>query len=168
MHAPFAHLLAYQDTSSKLQPQLWLDSRAYRACHCSYRCVASTAGPQHTQLLARRAIEAPSLPSLQSSKSSSETPSQQRRDAFSFLVLGVAATPSPRNHGTMAKNGGEVWTAAGKSQDDFMLRDECILLDFADNVIGHDNKYNAHKWVVGQPRGMLHRAFSVMLFDKNG
>ena len=44
-----------------------------------------------------------------------------------------------------------------------MLRDECILLDFADNVIGHDNKYNAHKWVVGQPRGMLHRAFSVML-----
>ena len=55
----------------------------------------------------------------------------------------------------MATNGkGEVWTAAGKSQDDFMLRDECILLDFADNVIGHDNKYNAHKWVVGQPRGM--------------
>ena len=68
----------------------------------------------------------------------------------------------------MAKNGGEVWTAAGKSQDDFMLKDECILLDFADNVIGHDNKYNAHKWVVGQPRGMLHRAFSVMLFDRNG
>ena len=68
----------------------------------------------------------------------------------------------------MAKNGGEVWTAVGKSQDDFMLKDECILLDFADNVIGHDNKYNAHKWVVGQPRGMLHRAFSVMLFDRNG
>ena len=68
----------------------------------------------------------------------------------------------------MAKNGGEVWTAAGKSQDDFMRKDECILLDFADNVIGHDNKYNAHKWVVGQPRGMLHRAFSVMLFDRSG
>ena len=49
-----------------------------------------------------------------------------------------------------------------------MRKDECILLDFADNVIGHDNKYNAHKWVVGQPRGMLHRAFSVMLFDKSG
>jgi farnesyl-diphosphate farnesyltransferase/isopentenyl-diphosphate delta-isomerase type 1 len=68
----------------------------------------------------------------------------------------------------MAKNGCKVWSADGMSQDDFMLKDECILLDFADSVIGHDNKYNAHKWVVGQPRGMLHRAFSVMLFDKCG
>eukprot|EP00629_Pelagomonadales_sp_RCC1024_P008229 CAMPEP_0119270942 /NCGR_PEP_ID=MMETSP1329-20130426/7740_1 /TAXON_ID=114041 /ORGANISM="Genus nov. species nov., Strain RCC1024" /LENGTH=763 /DNA_ID=CAMNT_0007270979 /DNA_START=283 /DNA_END=2570 /DNA_ORIENTATION=- len=63
---------------------------------------------------------------------------------------------------------GEVWSAEGMSQDDFMMKDECILLDFEDQVIGHDNKYNAHKFVVGQPRGMLHRAFSVMLFDRDG
>lgn len=63
---------------------------------------------------------------------------------------------------------GEVWNPDGKSQDDFMMKDECIILNFNDDVIGHDNKYNAHKFIVGQPTGMLHRAFSVMLFDKNG
>ena len=55
-------------------------------------------------------------------------------------LVGSSARPSPRHHRALAKNGGEVWTAAGKSQDDFMLKDECILLDFADNVIGHDNR----------------------------
>ena len=49
---------------------------------------------------------------------------------------------------------GEVWSSEGKSQDDFMLKDECILLDFGDDVIGHDNKYNAHKFIVGRPRDM--------------
>ena len=87
--------------------------------------------------------------------------------AVALILLSTAAAKPPRKH-AMATPSGEVWSADGKSQDDFMLKDECILLDFADHVIGHDNKYNAHKWVVGQPRGMLHRAFSVMLFDKSG
>ena len=66
------------------------------------------------------------------------------------------------------KDEGEVWSAEGKSQDDFMMKDECIILNYNDDVIGHDNKYNAHKFIVGQPKGMLHRAFSVMLFDSEG
>jgi len=54
------------------------------------------------------------------------------------------------------------------SQHDFMLKDECIVVNYMDEVVGHDNKYNCHKFLPGQPRGILHRAFSVMLFDAKG
>ncbi|KAJ8606646.1 hypothetical protein CTAYLR_008390 [Chrysophaeum taylorii] len=60
------------------------------------------------------------------------------------------------------------WSAEGASQDDLMLKDEVLLVNFKDEVIGHENKYNAHKFVVGQPKGLLHRAFSVLLFDGAG
>eukprot|EP00316_Scyphosphaera_apsteinii_P007886 CAMPEP_0119304092 /NCGR_PEP_ID=MMETSP1333-20130426/5399_1 /TAXON_ID=418940 /ORGANISM="Scyphosphaera apsteinii, Strain RCC1455" /LENGTH=788 /DNA_ID=CAMNT_0007306909 /DNA_START=55 /DNA_END=2421 /DNA_ORIENTATION=+ len=53
----------------------------------------------------------------------------------------------------------------GMSQDDFMRRDECLVINYNDEVIGTDNKYNVHKFVTGQAKGILHRAFSVMLFD---
>ncbi|CAK9012094.1 unnamed protein product [Durusdinium trenchii] len=68
----------------------------------------------------------------------------------------------------MAANGeceGQIWSGAGKTQDELMLKDECILVNYMDEVIGHNNKYNCHKFVPGQPRGLLHRAFSVLLFD---
>eukprot|EP00442_Polarella_glacialis_P058749 CAMPEP_0115059906 /NCGR_PEP_ID=MMETSP0227-20121206/7172_1 /TAXON_ID=89957 /ORGANISM="Polarella glacialis, Strain CCMP 1383" /LENGTH=786 /DNA_ID=CAMNT_0002445069 /DNA_START=128 /DNA_END=2488 /DNA_ORIENTATION=+ len=69
----------------------------------------------------------------------------------------------------MAPNGsaGQVWSGEGKSQDELMLKDECILVNYMDEVIGHDNKYNCHKFAPGQPRGILHRAFSVLLFDSD-
>mmetsp|Transcript_64756 Transcript_64756/g.162962 ORF Transcript_64756/g.162962 Transcript_64756/m.162962 type:complete len:803 (-) Transcript_64756:268-2676(-) len=67
-----------------------------------------------------------------------------------------------------SEEGGVAWTPEGMSQDDFMLKDECIVVNYMDEVVGHDNKYNCHKFVPGQPRGILHRAFSVMLFDAEG
>lgn len=39
------------------------------------------------------------------------------------------------------------------SQEDFMYKDECIVLDENDNVIGHDNKYNCHKF---NPKQVIH------------
>eukprot|EP00632_Arachnochrysis_sp_CCMP2950_P005600 CAMPEP_0185717978 /NCGR_PEP_ID=MMETSP1164-20130828/45876_1 /TAXON_ID=1104430 /ORGANISM="Chrysoreinhardia sp, Strain CCMP2950" /LENGTH=98 /DNA_ID=CAMNT_0028385621 /DNA_START=59 /DNA_END=351 /DNA_ORIENTATION=- len=60
---------------------------------------------------------------------------------------------------------GEAWSSAGKSQDEFMLKDTCLAVNYADEVVGFESKYNAHKFLVGQPTGILHRAFSVMLFD---
>ena len=57
---------------------------------------------------------------------------------------------------------------SGMSQDDFMQKDECIVLNYNDEVLGPDNKYNVHKFLSGQPKGILHRAFSVMLFDADG
>ena len=49
-----------------------------------------------------------------------------------------------------------------------MLKDECLLINYNDEVIGADNKYNVHKFISGQPKGIVHRAFSVMLFDGDG
>ena len=42
------------------------------------------------------------------------------------------------------------------------------VINYNDEVIGSDNKYNGHKFVAGQPKGIVHRAFSVMLFDADG
>lgn len=54
------------------------------------------------------------------------------------------------------------------TQEDFMFRDECILLDKDDNVIGHANKKISHIFSPEAPRALLHRAFSVFLFDSKG
>eukprot|EP00929_Paragymnodinium_shiwhaense_P093812 TRINITY_DN5409_c0_g1_i1.p1 TRINITY_DN5409_c0_g1~~TRINITY_DN5409_c0_g1_i1.p1 ORF type:complete len:852 (+),score=230.31 TRINITY_DN5409_c0_g1_i1:131-2557(+) len=83
----------------------------------------------------------------------------------------MAAVHSAENGHAAAMNGvadGMVWSADGMSQDQLMLKDECIVVNYLDEVIGHDNKYNCHKFVPGQPRGILHRAFSVMLFNSKG
>jgi len=60
------------------------------------------------------------------------------------------------------------WSGKGMSQVDFMLKDECILLDLDDHVVGHDNKYESHIFCPARPRAKLHRAFSVFLFDQQG
>merc|ERR1719502_58703 len=60
------------------------------------------------------------------------------------------------------------WDGTGMSQEDFMYKDECITLDDNDMVTGHANKYVTHTFNVEQPRGILHRAFSVFLFDEQG
>ncbi len=49
-----------------------------------------------------------------------------------------------------------------------MMKDECILVDESDNVIGHCSKKAAHDFNATAPRGALHRAFSVFLFDTKG
>ncbi|GLT36309.1 hypothetical protein SLA2020_106970 [Shorea laevis] len=46
-----------------------------------------------------------------------------------------------------------------------MFEDECILVDENDNVVGHESKYNCHLWEKIQSEHMLHRAFSVFLFN---
>lgn len=46
-----------------------------------------------------------------------------------------------------------------------MAKDECILVNMEDKVIGHGSKYSSHRFEGSQPFGRLHRAFSVFLFD---
>ena len=70
-------------------------------------------------------------------------------------------------------------------EDELMMKDECILVNYMDEagcprrtmrhlfdavcekqrmkdifleVVGHNNKYNCHKFAPGQPRGLLSRA----------
>lgn len=60
------------------------------------------------------------------------------------------------------------WNGEGLSQDDFMMKDECIAVDFNDNIVGHVSKKLSHTFTNEQPRGLLHRAFSVFLFNSDG
>ncbi|KAJ4892769.1 hypothetical protein Rs2_19563 [Raphanus sativus] len=48
-----------------------------------------------------------------------------------------------------------------------MFEDECILVDEADRVVGHDSKYNCHLMENIEAKNLLHRAFSVFLFNSN-
>lgn len=61
-----------------------------------------------------------------------------------------------------------IWDGASMTQDELMKHDQVLVLDTNDNVIGSASKYAAHEFNTSQPRGMLHRAFSVFLFDENG
>ena len=44
-----------------------------------------------------------------------------------------------------------------------MMKEECILVDENDNILGKDSKINCHI-----NEGKLHRAFSVLLFNTSG
>jgi isopentenyl-diphosphate delta-isomerase type 1 len=61
----------------------------------------------------------------------------------------------------------KTWTADGLSQTDLMLQDSVLVLDNADNIIGSASKQDAHIFRDDQPYGVLHRAFSVFLFDQS-
>jgi farnesyl-diphosphate farnesyltransferase len=56
----------------------------------------------------------------------------------------------------------------GLSQEEFMIKDECIVLNENDDIIGHGNKKQVHTFSKEHPRGILHRAFSVFLFNSEG
>jgi isopentenyldiphosphate isomerase len=56
----------------------------------------------------------------------------------------------------------------GLSQEDLMNKDECIVVDDKDRIIGHNSKYNTHRFDEKNPTGILHRAFSVFLFNQEG
>ena len=65
-------------------------------------------------------------------------------------------------------NTGGGWNGKGMSQSDLMNKDECVLVDERDTIVGHDSKYNSHRFTTDSPAGLLHRAFSVFLFDEEG
>nr|Q39472.2 RecName: Full=Isopentenyl-diphosphate Delta-isomerase I; AltName: Full=Isopentenyl pyrophosphate isomerase I; Short=IPP isomerase I [Clarkia breweri] len=46
-----------------------------------------------------------------------------------------------------------------------MFEDECILVDENDKVVGHESKYNCHLMEKIESENLLHRAFSVFLFN---
>ena len=75
-----------------------------------------------------------------------------------------------RHKATMTAVSGKNWDGSG-TQEDLMHRDECILVDGKDSIVGHASKYDAHHFSTNAegrntPKGLLHRAFSVFLFDK--
>mmetsp|Transcript_8618 Transcript_8618/g.9878 ORF Transcript_8618/g.9878 Transcript_8618/m.9878 type:complete len:752 (+) Transcript_8618:87-2342(+) len=59
------------------------------------------------------------------------------------------------------------WDGNSMTQKDMMLKDTVIVLSENDEVIGSASKKEAHIFDMKQPTGILHRAFSVFLFDES-
>ena len=59
------------------------------------------------------------------------------------------------------------WNSEGLTQSDFMRLDECIVVSPEDIISGSANKRDCHRFEKETPKGRLHRAFSVFLFDSN-
>jgi isopentenyldiphosphate isomerase len=53
------------------------------------------------------------------------------------------------------------------SQWDMMEKDTVLVLNNNDEILGAASKKTSHVFNSEQPRGILHRAFSVFLFDKS-
>lgn len=59
------------------------------------------------------------------------------------------------------------WDGNAMTQEDMMIKDTVLVLDNDDNVIGSASKRTSHEFTSEQARGILHRAFSVFLFDES-
>jgi len=57
------------------------------------------------------------------------------------------------------------WNGAAMSQWDMMEKDTVLVLNDNDEIQGSASKRTSHVFGPDQPRGILHRAFSVFLFD---
>jgi isopentenyl-diphosphate delta-isomerase len=55
----------------------------------------------------------------------------------------------------------------GLSQNDLMEKDTVLVLNDKDEILGSASKKESHVFSEDQPRAILHRAFSVFLFDKS-
>ncbi|VEU34553.1 unnamed protein product [Pseudo-nitzschia multistriata] len=61
----------------------------------------------------------------------------------------------------------QTWDGNAMSQEDMMMKDTVLVLDDDDNVIGSASKRKSHEFTPEQPRAILHRAFSVFIFDES-
>ncbi|XP_065175791.1 isopentenyl-diphosphate Delta-isomerase 1-like [Sycon ciliatum] len=49
-----------------------------------------------------------------------------------------------------------------------LMQEQCLLVDENDEIVGHASKLDCHRRVNIEANGMLHRAFSVFLFNSKG
>ncbi|GLC51786.1 hypothetical protein PLESTB_000548100 [Pleodorina starrii] len=103
------------------------------------------------------------------------TATRYHRTAARFLLnslsqkpVDAAATRSSIAARAQMAAASSTWAGTGLSQQDFMQRDECLVVDETDTLVGTSNKHDCHRFTPAQPRGLLHRAFSVFLFSPDG
>ncbi|KAE9451192.1 hypothetical protein C3L33_16913, partial [Rhododendron williamsianum] len=88
-------------------------------------------------------------------------PSLALRTAF----LSSLSSPRCRLCSSTAMGDAAVDAGMDEVQRRLMFEDECILVDENDRVVGHDTKYNCHLMEKIEAENLLHRAFSVFLFN---
>ncbi|XP_027087163.1 isopentenyl-diphosphate Delta-isomerase I [Coffea arabica] len=102
----------------------------------------------------KQTLPAAASPLCRSSLSSSSSSS------FSRMSAVTASTSSSTVMGDAIAD-----AAMDVVQRRLMFEDECILVDENDRVVGHDTKYNCHLMEKIESENLLHRAFSVFLFN---
>ncbi|MED6197210.1 rRNA processing protein [Stylosanthes scabra] len=133
----------------------------------AYSTIAVTLSQQlfkrTTVLFPRSSFRSCSLPSSSSSVSFS------RFSSPSSLTLRASSSSSSVSSSSSTAAMGETTTAVDAGMDAvqrrLMFEDECILVDENDRVVGHDSKYNCHLMEKIEAENLLHRAFSVFLFN---
>ncbi|ESR41835.1 hypothetical protein WN944_003371 [Citrus x changshan-huyou] len=82
-------------------------------------------------------------------------------------LRGASRSSSSSSSARAISTMGDATTDAGMDavQRRLMFEDECILVDENDRVVGHENKYNCHLMEKIESLNLLHRAFSVFLFN---
>ncbi|QCE12476.1 isopentenyl-diphosphate Delta-isomerase I [Vigna unguiculata] len=88
--------------------------------------------------------------------------SQRRRRHHTPLLLSASFSSTTAMGETPATTADAGMDAV---QRRLMFEDECILVDENDRVVGHDSKYNCHLMEKIEAENLLHRAFSVFLFN---
>lgn len=76
------------------------------------------------------------------------------------LRFAASFAAAPSTMGNVAAD-----SAMDAVQRRLMFEDECILVDENDHVVGHESKYNCHLMEKIDSLNLLHRAFSVFLFN---
>ncbi|RZB53326.1 Isopentenyl-diphosphate Delta-isomerase II isoform B [Glycine soja] len=86
--------------------------------------------------------------------------------SFSQRTTPLSLTASFSSHTAMGETSAPAADAGMDAvQRRLMFEDECILVDENDRVVGHDSKYNCHLMEKIEAENLLHRAFSVFLFN---
>ncbi|EFJ40900.1 hypothetical protein VOLCADRAFT_84296 [Volvox carteri f. nagariensis] len=83
-------------------------------------------------------------------------------------LVNLLSQPAHLSSAARAQMAASSWAGTGMTQQDFMHRDECLVVDQSDTIVGTSNKHDCHRFTPAQPRGLLHRAFSVFLFSPDG
>ncbi|KAL3725659.1 hypothetical protein ACJRO7_030658 [Eucalyptus globulus] len=93
------------------------------------------------------------------------TPFRRLPSRRAFAFGGIRATSSSVQSPARTAAGDAPDAAMDAVQRRLMFEDECILVDENDQVVGHESKYNCHLMEKIEKEHMLHRAFSVFLFN---
>ncbi|XAR65789.1 Isopentenyl-diphosphate Delta-isomerase [Bertholletia excelsa] len=95
----------------------------------------------------------------------SPSPSLLSKNPFTFTLQRTTSRSTPISFSSYAMVDASADAGMDAVQRRLMFEDECILVDENDRVVGHDTKYNCHLMEKIESENLLHRAFSVFLFN---
>ncbi|KAI4347389.1 hypothetical protein L6164_008205 [Bauhinia variegata] len=130
----------------------------------SHSAIAMACGVSLTKITTATVLLSSCFPRLRSSSRSFFLSPHPHRPLTSIAAASTVL-PTTVCFSTRTAMGDVTDAAMDAVQRRLMFEDECILVDENDRVIGHDSKYNCHLMEKIESENLLHRAFSVFLFN---